>query len=316
MDKSENSLVAENERLKQLVEKLQKAICNQAINISRLEDEKDVCLDNSRRYDDIDTEDIKDKEEELQSKYALQIEDERKKYESELAELKATFSKQVADLEKQNEAQKEKIKNLDELLLLSAKNVKSESQQIGLQDQIDKLQSSNDNSDKKIKELEAQLESKTKTENLLKARMDERKQQNDNQKKLLTIKDKEFKAAVQERNKTIKDLEAKLVSKTKKADALQSKIDEMKQRQNQLHTFLQNNDTETTTEPSETQVPEIQKRRRGRPSKPGSKLLNVAVPETNSLNNIEQSAESQQSEIPSTTPANGIKKRGRPRKIQ
>uniref|UniRef100_A0A914XVU0 Uncharacterized protein n=1 Tax=Panagrolaimus superbus TaxID=310955 RepID=A0A914XVU0_9BILA len=89
MNKSENQYEAEIVKLKQEIQECQQELGKQIVKFARLEKETSV---NSSKLDDIDMEEITAKEEELQSKIALleqQMEEETKKYETELAELSA-----------------------------------------------------------------------------------------------------------------------------------------------------------------------------------------------------------------------------------
>uniref|UniRef100_A0A914YFL5 Uncharacterized protein n=1 Tax=Panagrolaimus superbus TaxID=310955 RepID=A0A914YFL5_9BILA len=234
MDKSENHFEAENAKLKQLLERLRKTICNQAMHITELEEEKDNCAD-SIGLDDIDMEEIKAKEQEFKSKIALlqqQIEDERTTYETELAEYKSTVSKHVTDLEKQHKEKNRKIKNL-ELILSTTQNIKPDP---GFADEIKlleekncELQSKCDDSDKKIKELEVELQSKVSTESSLRKTMEDTQKNIAEKEKLLQKKIDKLQSKCDDSDKKIKSLQIQLQSKTNSEALLRTKVEEMMQ---------------------------------------------------------------------------------------
>uniref|UniRef100_A0AC34FG95 Uncharacterized protein n=1 Tax=Panagrolaimus sp. ES5 TaxID=591445 RepID=A0AC34FG95_9BILA len=156
-----------------------------------------------------------------------QISDEKAEYQKSLAEIRSNVVKEIEKLEKEVEVKNQRIKNLEQQLL-SIKNIKSDpggdEKEKLLQDKIVEMQSVCNKSDKTVKELQAELESKTNSESLLQKNIDELKTQSEN----------EIKEANENYNKRIKEMEIQHESRKNIQTSLRNKIIEIQQNNNLL----------------------------------------------------------------------------------
>uniref|UniRef100_A0A914QB59 Uncharacterized protein n=1 Tax=Panagrolaimus davidi TaxID=227884 RepID=A0A914QB59_9BILA len=210
-------LKAEMEKMKQLIEGQQKTIYNQAMTITRLESEK--ASKNVTDESIIEDPNTSENKVELKNGELKQIiEEERRKLDTELVELKSNMG-----VQKQNEEKDQKIKEL-EGSVASIKNVISDP---GFAEG-DKKHSSCDDSGKKIKDLEAQLELKISTETALKKTIADLEEDRKQLTKLLyqTNTDK-LKLEILEQKKKIKGLEKMIEMKEEDLKDFESRITEM-----------------------------------------------------------------------------------------
>jgi myosin heavy subunit len=215
-------LKAEMEKMKQLIEGQQKTIYNQAMTITRLESEK--ASKNVTDESIIEDPNTSENKVELKNGELKQIiEEERRKMDTELVELKSNMGAQIINLQKQNEEKDQKIKELEESVA-SIKNVISDP---GFAEG-DKKRSACDDAEKKIKDLEAQLELKISTETALKKTIADLEEDRKQLTKLLyqTNTDK-LKLEILEQKKKIKGLEKMIELKEEDLKDFESRITEM-----------------------------------------------------------------------------------------
>uniref|UniRef100_A0AC34F102 Viral A-type inclusion protein n=1 Tax=Panagrolaimus sp. ES5 TaxID=591445 RepID=A0AC34F102_9BILA len=219
-----DSMKQENEQLKKELEKQRRTIYNQAMAIGGCDKnaaEKLVALEKSETR-------LKSRIRELEK----EIGDGQAEYQRILVEIRSTVSNETAKIEKDAAAKDQRIQTLEKQLA-SVRNVKPDpgydDERKILQDQINKLQSSKDNSDKEIKELQSELKSKSNTETLHRKTVVEMQEESSKKEKLLQDQINKLQSTCNNYEKKIKEYESQFQLKTKNEAAFQSKIGEMKQ---------------------------------------------------------------------------------------
>uniref|UniRef100_A0AC34FFL1 Uncharacterized protein n=1 Tax=Panagrolaimus sp. ES5 TaxID=591445 RepID=A0AC34FFL1_9BILA len=201
-------LKVEMSKMKQLIKEQQKTIYNQAMTINSLQKNDNGICDTSN--DDSILQ---------ESSNMTKIENEKKKFATEIAEMKSTMD---AEAKKDN-----KIKELEELLS-SIKNMKPDPECFNeeIQKLKEELQTTSQNYGNKIKDLKTQLDSKKYSEDVHKKRIFDLEEDN---KQLTNIvrhasNGNTLKAMINERNKKIKELEDLLEMKEEDLRDLGSRI--------------------------------------------------------------------------------------------